>query len=146
MKPLFLNTEWLHRDNKRILFPLFFTFVNVLLHVIYKLYMYSKWSMIWSLPPQIISFNRKYCKSYIQANCVDLNFALENVSRETVLWRKQEKIFCCYFFCIQNNDNNPDTWICTDKPDYLRQYVSCNDLSCNFLSHTQAHTLTHAHT
>lgn len=94
----------------------------------------------------MISFNRKCLKSYIQANCADLNFALENVSRETTLWRKQERLFCCYFSCVQNNDSNPATWISTHKPDYLRQYVARNDLSCHFLSLMHKHTLSHMHT
>lgn len=123
-----------------------FYYLNVLLCVTYELYMYSKWSIIWSLQTQMISFNRKYLKSYIQANCADLNFALEDVSRETTLWRKQERFFfCCCFSCVQNNDNNPAMWISTYKPDYLGQYVSYNDLSCHFLSLIHKYTLSHMH-
>lgn len=108
--------------------------------------MYHKWSTIWSLQPQMILCSRKCClKSYIQANCVNLNFALENVSRETALKSKKD-FFVAIFLQVENNDNNPATWINTHKPDYLRQYVSCNDLSCNFLSLTHKHTVSHMHT
>lgn len=72
---------------------------------------------------------------------------LKMVDRETALWRKQERFFCCYFLYVQNNVNYPATWTHTHKPDYLSYYVSCNDLSCNFLSlsHKHTHSYVHAH-
>lgn len=144
LKNWFLNTERLHRDNWKVLFPIRF-FLPLMCFSVWPVILTATVNEVWFGIFSHKGFNvleNIVLKIMYKQTVLTLIFYLKMVNRKTALWRKQERFFCCNFLYVQNNANNPAIWTHSINQTFLR-YVMIYVIISSF---TQEHTLTHIHT